>query len=230
MKIKNKILLILVMSLLLVGGGGYYLLDRIQKDASRGTGWYELAYSAPVTQLIIPDYYDNLPKFRKGVKIPAQNPEASNPAMPFPGLTSSARLGENGTVSGKRGLQPMRSSSAGAMTGSRQAGDEFYSSGGSGILASGMVGYSGTSRASSEGAYSYGGGANLSMSTAAPLAVPFSNNYNGTPPTTSGGTILFDPSSATTAETDANTIPAGEGCWILVLMGAGYLGYRRLKA
>lgn len=229
MKIKNKILLIFVMSLLLVGGGGYYLLGRFHKDASRGTGWYELAYSAPGTQLIIPDYYDNLPKFRKGVKTSTQNPETPNPAMSFPGLTSGARLGENGMVNGKRGLRPMRSSSAGAMKGSRQAGDEFYSAGGSGILASSMGGYSGASQASSEGAGSYGGSASLSMSMTAPLAVPFSNNYNGTPPATSGGTILFDPGSATTAETDANTIPAGEGCWILALMGVGYLGYRRLK-
>jgi hypothetical protein len=55
-----------------------------------------------------------------------------------------------------------------------------------------------------------------------PLAVPFSNGFTGSPPTTTSGTILFDPSAATTEEIEKNTIPIGEGLWIMLMMAGVY--------
>lgn len=99
--------------------------------------------------------------------------------------------------------------------------ESFYSSNSLGVIPDYTIsGKSSAQRSSNESEGNY-----ASMSR--PLAVPFANNYDGTP-STLGGTILFDP-GIESENIEDYTIPAGEGWWILLLLGIGYVGFRRYR-
>ncbi len=93
------------------------------------------------------------------------------------------------------------------------------------ILSGGLATYNNqTSRKASDNVKN---NSSENITTGTPLAVPFANNYIGVP-STSGGTILFDPGSATNEEIENHTIPVGESGWILLIM-AGMYGIVRKK-
>lgn len=230
-----KILTVLLLTLFVVVGGGYYFYTLVHPKASDGTFWYEffLIGEPRQTMELVPNYYENLPSIKTNSRSKPYVP-ASNPSL----LGSSESSGLGGLSSGlaesnlpkynfnkRQGTSSTTYSNKGGYAYKiyTQEGRPYNSAGG--VLSYNAYGSSGFRGSSGYAGNSSSGGGIATISS--PLAVPFSNSYTGSPTTTSG-TILFDPSAATTEEIEKNTIPIGEGLWIMLMM-AGVYGLLRNK-
>lgn len=234
-----KILSVLLLTLFVVVGGGHYFYTLINPEASNRTFLYEFFLIGEPQQNIelVPNYYENLPSIKANNRsksyIPASNPSllGSNELSGLGGL-NSGKINSNlpkynfnksqttsyTTYSNKEGYASYKSN---------VQKNKSYSTGG-GTLSyyayASSRGYGGTSGYANN---SPSGGSMMIGISSPPLAVPFSNSYTGTPSTTSG-TILFDPGAVTTEEVEQNTIPVGDGLWIMLVM-AGVYGLLRKK-
>ncbi len=219
MNSKNKILTVLLLTIFVMTGGGYYFYLLTNPATYKGTYWYEFFAAEPKQNFeIAPDYYDNLPK--KSLKGNRVKSRRSIPEMSYDEMSvslSDTRLAKNSfsqrQYTGSTYLNKSYSYKQ------EEQDNRIHST-----LSGGLAYNNSTTKSVNTSA---GTNNSSGIAISSPLAVPFSNSA-GTGNSTQDGTILFDPGAATTEEIEKHTIPVGEGWWVMLILGLGYLGYKRL--
>ena len=232
-----KILTTLTLTLFVVVGGGYYFYTLVNPGASNGTFWYEFFFIGEPRQNmeLVPNYYENLPSFKTNNRskpyIPPSNPSllGSSESSGIGRINSSvanSNLSKYNNFSNRQATGSNFNTSRGIAHKNNVKENKLYGGSTGGVMPYNTYASRGFGRTSGYANNYSSGGAISSISS--PLAVPFSNSFTGTPPTTTSGTILFDPGAATTEEIEQNAIPVGDGLWIMLAM-AGVYGLLRKK-
>ena len=224
MDTKNKIYVALLLSVVVYAGGGYYLINLVDKKQYLGMSDIADFYinNSNSEYTVKPKYFENLLKLNSKRKRVNLNQERTAYEQILPSSSMESPIQSKMKQSNDYPIVKNNSN--------RISNNYSYDNR---LLSDNMI--FGTPIAI-ENEYSYNSGRKNNESEQSglynsgkyfgPLAVPFSN-YTGTP-TTTGGTILFDP-GVETESLESTTIPVGEGGWLLVLLAVGYAGWRRWR-
>lgn len=227
-KTKTLIIFLLTLTLIIIMGDVYYHYKLVvATNPTKGTFWYQFFVDESQQNIeIAPNYYENLPlktskidrisKFNKTKKVNKTRSRTSDSEASWSGL--DINFGESNLL--KHSFNQRQSISSSYLGSGYYAyknnrkEDRLY-----GTLSSGLA-YGNYTLRSFGGTISDDNITSRNWAINGPLAVPFSNGYTGTPSTT-GGTILFDPG--------ARYIPVGEGWWMLLLLAIAYMEIKRMR-